>query len=241
LDAATAATGFIVDGSIDRAAFEAVVGAPVRRAAAQHRGVRVYGEMVALLWAAGDVGAAMDLERLWNELAASVPFALFCAYPADLVCDPLAGEAFSEVCHLHSTVLAGAPSLPDSEVTRRFPATVHGPRLARRFVNETLAAWRLEAAADDAAVVVSELVANAVVHARSDAVVGITRAPGGIRLAVADRGSELPARADLDTGALRGRGLAMIAAMAQRWGHQVVEGGKVVWAELPAFGASGAA
>ena len=88
---------------------------------------------------------------------------------------------------------------------------------------------------------VSELVANAVVHARSDAVVGITRAAGGIRLSVADRSPVLPARADPDPGALRGRGLGMIAAMACRWGHHVVEGGKVVWAELPAVGASGAA
>ena len=135
LDAATTAAGFIVGGSIDRVAFEAVVGAPVRQAAAQHRGVRVYGEMVALLWSAGDVQAAMDLERLWNELAESVPFALFCAYPGELVCDPLAGEAFSEVCHLHSTVVAGAPSLPESEVSRRFPGTVPaaaGPPVRRR-------------------------------------------------------------------------------------------------------------
>ena len=43
--------------------------------------VRVFGEMVALLWAQGNLDGALRLEGLWNHLAASYPFTLFCAYP----------------------------------------------------------------------------------------------------------------------------------------------------------------
>ena len=43
--------------------------------------VRAFGEMVALLWTEGNLDGALRLEDLWNHLAASYPFTLFCAYP----------------------------------------------------------------------------------------------------------------------------------------------------------------
>jgi len=44
------------------------------------REVRAYGEMVALLWDAGDVLGAIELEKLWNELARDLNFSLWCAH-----------------------------------------------------------------------------------------------------------------------------------------------------------------
>ena len=88
LDAATTLSEFRGGGKIDHDAFHDVIGGVVRSAAACGRPVRAYGEMVALLWDAGDVLAAIELERLWNELGPELPFTLFCSYPAASVAGP---------------------------------------------------------------------------------------------------------------------------------------------------------
>jgi hypothetical protein len=71
---------FMAGDRPDPERFETVIGALLDRASAGGRAVRVFGEMVAVLWAQGNVGAALELEALWNELARSRPFRLFCAY-----------------------------------------------------------------------------------------------------------------------------------------------------------------
>jgi len=49
--------------------------------ARQHGSVRIFGEMVAVLWAKGSIRAALRLEELWNKLVEDHAFALLCAYP----------------------------------------------------------------------------------------------------------------------------------------------------------------
>ena len=66
--------------------------------------VRVYGEMVALLWEAGLVTAAIDVEALWNEIAARYSFSLLCGYPAASVAGPEHADALALVCGAHSDV-----------------------------------------------------------------------------------------------------------------------------------------
>jgi MEDS: MEthanogen/methylotroph, DcmR Sensory domain len=51
------------------------------RAHRDGRRVRVFGEMVALLWANGDQGATVRLEYLWRQMCKAQGFSLFCAYP----------------------------------------------------------------------------------------------------------------------------------------------------------------
>src|SRR4051794_19194705 len=82
LDATETLAGFMVGDGPDPAAFDSVIGGLVRTAAASSRAIRAYGEMVAILWEAGNVGAAIELEALWNDLAVREPFRLFCAYPS---------------------------------------------------------------------------------------------------------------------------------------------------------------
>ncbi|MCU1487102.1 MAG: putative two-component sensor histidine kinase protein [Actinomycetia bacterium] len=104
LDAETTIQGFLVDGAPDRTLFRGSMAALITAAADGHRQVRVYGEMVALLWAWGNAAAAIALEDLWNELAGDHPFSLLCAYPLH---DVASGdsEAFLTVCRQHSVVL----------------------------------------------------------------------------------------------------------------------------------------
>jgi hypothetical protein len=104
---------------------------------------------------------------------------------------------------------------------------------ARRFLHETVDIWSLQAVGDDAAVVLSELATNAVIHARTDFTVRLS--PSGqqaLRLSVTDGSAEMPRRVT-DRHATSGRGLELIDALSADWGatRNGVEG-KAVWAVL---------
>lgn len=81
LDAAETLDKFMENELPNRTAFYNVVGDVVKKAARTGRPIRAYGEMVALLWKDGNKEGVLQLENLWNELASSYLFTLFCAYP----------------------------------------------------------------------------------------------------------------------------------------------------------------
>jgi PAS domain S-box-containing protein len=118
LDAAATLSQFMVDGSPDATRFADTVGAVVAgaRAAAQKQGARVaaFGEMVALLWTAGNPQAAIKLEQLWNDLAREHSFALRCAYPMGVFNKAEHVEPFLQICGEHSAVI---PSEGYTELT----------------------------------------------------------------------------------------------------------------------------
>src|SRR5919109_1301881 len=70
LDAEATLSRFMINGEPDGERFEQVVGEAIRgvRASAVQNGVRAYGEMVGVLWSAGQHSAAVRLEELWNQL-----------------------------------------------------------------------------------------------------------------------------------------------------------------------------
>lgn len=102
LDAAATLRRFMVNDRPDPVLFDAVVGDVVRTAARQSGQVRAYGEMVSLLCAQGLYNAAIELEQLWNDLARTVEFSLFCAYRWDLFPTVELAEAFGQVCREHA-------------------------------------------------------------------------------------------------------------------------------------------
>jgi PAS domain S-box-containing protein len=106
LDAAETLSTFMVNGWPDESRFVEVVGSAVARAADGGRGrVRAFGEMVSLLWAAGNEAAAIRLEELWNNLGRQHLFALFCAYPANAFSKPDHAEPLREICAAHSQAI----------------------------------------------------------------------------------------------------------------------------------------
>jgi len=103
---------------------------------------------------------------------------------------------------------------------------------ARRITRQALEGWGLGRIADDAALIVSELMTNAVSAApAADVALYLAADTDRLTLLVWDASPDLPARHQHDGDAVSGRGLEIIGALADRWGSWgSVAGGKVVWA-----------
>ena len=120
-----------------------------------------------------------------------------------------------------------------------FPAvleSVHGARNAFAGMAE---GWSLDESTRALAdLTVSEFVTNALLHAGTPIRLRVSRLGGGVKVEVFDGDPRLPqvhaARPEnlLDNRSMTGRGLALIASIADRWGADPVADGKVMWAEL---------
>ncbi|HEV2656187.1 MAG TPA: PAS domain S-box protein [Ktedonobacteraceae bacterium] len=102
--------------------FTDLVGGIITKAAQGHSHLRLYGEMVALLWARGKHAAALRLEELWNELSHKThPFLLFCAYPMHTFAAKAYEEPFAEICQQHTQVFPDESFtfLPDPDEQRQ--------------------------------------------------------------------------------------------------------------------------
>jgi anti-sigma regulatory factor (Ser/Thr protein kinase) len=103
----------------------------------------------------------------------------------------------------------------------------------RRIVSAQLRYWRMEPLIDAAATGISELLANVHRHAKPDkeCAVKLTLMPERLTVAVADHDTRLPHPQPMEPTATTGRGLAMVEAMCDGWGTDLLpdEAGKVVW------------
>lgn len=105
--------------------------------------------------------------------------------------------------------------------------------LARRFLVAHCERWDCEDVVEEAQLVLSELVTNALLHAGSRCELGIAFRHGWLRIEVRDRGSGGPEVQAADSESEHGRGLLLVSAMTDAWGMEPLEpAGKVVWAEL---------
>ncbi len=230
LDAAETLRSFMPEGRLDRERFRAVIRPVIERAGHGGRAVRAFGEMVALLWDAGDVPSVMALEGLWNDLAQEVSFSLLCAYPSASVRAPAQAAALACICELH----AGEHESPARATTSEFPAAAASPGAARRFVDQALERWGIGGPVlEHVRLVTSELATNAVVHAAGRFVVTVRAMPDAVRIAVDDHSLSEPVTRSRPPGAPAGRGLYVIVALARDWGVEVTAHGKRVWADVP--------
>ena len=118
----------------------------------------------------------------------------------------------------------------DRLLTSSFSPTAPSVRAARQFVRGRLAATDVDL--DLALLLTSELATNAVVHGRTEFEVLVTMGPDWCRVGVADHiQGEIYPRTTPAT-ATGGRGLRMIDALADRWGCDQTDTGKIVWFEL---------
>ncbi|MDQ1478248.1 MAG: hypothetical protein QOE62_3477 [Actinomycetota bacterium] len=231
---------FMQDGEPDPEAFDAAISPIITEAAARGRSVRIFGEMVALLWEDDNVTAAIDVEAMWNELRAQHPFTLYCAYPMSaLEGTAVLGDA-KRVCDAHSHVsslptgnVTGLPRANDDNAfVRSFAPTLSAPRAARQFAAAALRALGEEELTNGAALITSELATNAIAHGRSPFTVTISPTGSTIEIAVRDASARPPRLRQSDASRVGGRGIALVASIAADWGTRTEPDGKAVWARL---------
>jgi anti-sigma regulatory factor (Ser/Thr protein kinase)/anti-anti-sigma regulatory factor len=126
----------------------------------------------------------------------------------------------------------------------RLPPSPSAPATARRFVRETCQTWRLllededdaatlaaaEELVERAELLASELVTNALVHARSDVQLRLSLRDASLHIGVHDRARRLLRLVRGDPEAEAGRGLLLVERLSRAWGvYRPPEGGKVVW------------
>ncbi|WP_414506146.1 ATP-binding protein [Streptomyces sp. NEAU-L66] len=142
-----------------------------------------------------------------------------------------------------SSAYSGSYAAPRRDVEFHFPLP-HIPEavsLVRRRAHTVLNGWDLPATTiEDAVLVISELVTNAVTHALPPAVLQMSQTaaeePRALRIEVTDAGPAVPVPRPSDGRhpAEHGRGTAIVTALAARHGTRVEPGGITRWADLPA-------
>jgi len=231
---------FSTDGRFDHEAWHCEIGQLLTQWRRAGRPLRIYGELVALLWEAGAALSALEVERVWNDLARSHAFSLYCTYRVSLVSGIEHTHAVDELAHLHSSVLNPAttdhfdgPGCTQNTASREYGAQVAAVGDARHFVAATLRAWECGSeCTDDVVLAVNELAANAIVHADSGFTLTLSLSDGVVRVEVRDAGAK---RAGPDHSTLTprpGRGLGLVATLARHWGVTEFDDGRAVWADF---------
>lgn len=105
---------------------------------------------------------------------------------------------------------------------------------ARRFVLDCLRDWAVDPlVANDAALVATELVTNALRHGPPPVVLDVALVADRVRISVADSSPASPQLSVPAVDAESGRGLALLDALSASWGSAAGPAGKQVWCELP--------
>jgi anti-sigma regulatory factor (Ser/Thr protein kinase) len=118
------------------------------------------------------------------------------------------------------------------------PAGLTSARQARSAIRQALADWGMDRLSDDAELLASELVANAAEHGDGTPISLALRrhagsdGPPGITCEVTDTSPAIPRRTDPGPDAERGRGLAIVAALARSSGVRASQAGKTTWFTL---------
>jgi hypothetical protein len=108
LDANDVLATFLKEGWPDEDRLRETLSAVFARARENHKRLRIFGEMVAVLWGLGQAAATLRLERLWNAILEGEGIPLFCAYPRNGFNDSTL-HSLELICNTHSHVLPQQP------------------------------------------------------------------------------------------------------------------------------------
>lgn len=114
------------------------------------------------------------------------------------------------------------------------PAEPSAVSCARSVARALVQAWGFPELAEDAQLVISELLTNVIKHAAGTLTVQlvVTGLDNGIRLALSDGSPRRPSVKNVPPDRPNGRGMMLVEALATRWGAETDGVGKTVWAEL---------
>jgi PAS domain S-box-containing protein len=143
--------------------FRVRVGSLIDRARARWGSVRAFGEMVGLLWERGGQGAALRLESLWNELAATQPFALLCGYHVGQLRNG-DRKLIGGICAVHGyAAFDDADSQPIGDANERARVTARLERRVQRLERELQRRKVLETQLAEREMELTDFLENAVV------------------------------------------------------------------------------
>ncbi|MGV9290237.1 ATP-binding protein [Streptomyces sp. NPDC003719] len=132
--------------------------------------------------------------------------------------------------------VSGVTETEDDCVEWVFPGEPGAVRTARSLVRDRLRGWGLDSVGDIAALLVSELVTNALRHATGPIGVRLVLCPDGLDgvllVEVSDPLPDPPRERAARPEDESGRGLQLVASSARRWGTRSGGAGKTVWFEL---------
>jgi DNA-binding NarL/FixJ family response regulator len=227
----------------DRADIEVVGGVGTAEDAAEAAGrLRPDLVLVDLLLSEGDSEAVVGSVRAAAPEAAVVGTSAF----ADREVGPVGGGTARVLGHLSKAVLptrladellllagmVGVVRRTLDAASARLSPEAPSARQARRFVDETLRRWECDDLLDTVELLVSELVTNAVIHARSDVDVSVQLLTDRVRIEVADQSPDGVRRREVTTDGSSGRGISMVETLATAWGVTATRAGKAVWFEV---------
>ncbi len=118
------------------------------------------------------------------------------------------------------------------EASLTLPAELKSVSQARRFLRDALEEWDVEGFDLAAPQVLTELVTNAALHARSAYTVHLRVEPDGLLVEVTDSSPALPMARYYGASATTGRGIALVEALSAAWGVQASPTGKTVWCRV---------
>lgn len=227
---------FMVSGRPVHERFDSALGKMVISLTTRERPLRIYGEMVGVLWAEANVAGAIELEGLWNDLRHRAAFQLHCGYDVDGSGPEADLGALHRVCVAHTELTtpawSGLEKRADDERTAVFLPSPYSLGGVRRFVRRTLSDWDLGEFVGDAELAVSELATNAVSHAVSPFEVSVRRSASSFTLQVRDTNPAQPEHREPSVTRSDGRGLGIISVLTEAWGVDADGRGKAVWARF---------
>ncbi|GLW90935.1 ATP-binding protein [Actinokineospora globicatena] len=119
------------------------------------------------------------------------------------------------------------------QLATRLPPATTSAAAARDFVTAALRSWAVgDDLVCDVVLATSELVTNAIEHSAGDIRLELSLTGGRVLLRVGDDATTTPVRKPPDLMSERSRGLTIVAALSESWGHEPDHVGKWVWAEF---------
>jgi anti-sigma regulatory factor (Ser/Thr protein kinase) len=129
-------------------------------------------------------------------------------------------------------VSSEVPTVSPVESISTFPPDVASVAAARRYADGVLSAWDVGDAGWTCLQLISELATNAVIHARTEFTLELSRHGDRLRVCVRDASSAQPGVRRYADDSSTGRGLRLVDSMASDWGVQSITFGKIIWFEL---------
>jgi hypothetical protein len=120
----------MIEGMPDRALFQARIGSIVSAMQTRWDGVRVFGEMVDLLWQDDLRAAAARIEEFWNDLRDRQPFALLCGYGMECLAPDSYAGSLQTICRSHTHLLVHPNERAYEHAVNAAVERVLGPSLA---------------------------------------------------------------------------------------------------------------